>query len=96
MAFSVLDAASAHGLGVITTAFLPVLSPLLLPSTKDFLLTYGVAILALRGTVTAILLARGPASGVFALANRPWLCFAQSMALETTHDSPWFSFPANS
>lgn len=73
MICSLQEAASAHGLGLISTAFLPVLSPLLLPSTKDFLLAFGMAIRAPRGIFTANLLAIGPASGVFALASRPWL-----------------------
>lgn len=73
MTCSLQEAASSHGLGLISTAFLPVLSPLLLPSTKDFLLAFGMVIPALRGIFTANLLAIGPAFGVFALDSRPWL-----------------------
>lgn len=53
---------------VLTTAFLPVLSPL--PVVKTFLLAYRGAILALRGTLAAHLLAIGRASGVFVLTSR--------------------------
>ena len=40
MTCSLQEAASAHGPSLIPTAFLPFLSPLLLPSTKDFLLAF--------------------------------------------------------